>query len=429
MNDDELEIRSLTGHDLFGSGWDQLGGSNASKIPVSPQNSLKVGALLACVRLKAESLASMPWHVYRRLPGGGKEIADIPLNEVLSTTPNGWQSSFEFRELMHSWVLLWGAAFALIKPGAKGAVTELIPLHPSRVTVKSQKNGRLRYFYSDPNGGQVQYRQDQIFAIRWLTNDGVNWYTPTTLSQETIALARAAEIHSGAFFGNGAKPGTVLESANPLKPDVMNTLRRQWDSIHQGANSSSKTAILPHGITMKQMAGESNVQAQLLETRRFEVEEIARIFRVPPSMIGVDGSSYNSLEQQSRDFVTYSLTPDLRRWDGAATRDLIDDDAKYFTGFDTSALLMADQAARATYVKDLWGMGVLSVNEIRAMEGMNPLPPEEGDKRFVQTSYSLLQGFTADNPDGKHEVDEVIEVVDEPTPTEDVPVPEEGQDG
>jgi phage portal protein BeeE len=137
-------------------------------------------------------------------------------------------------------------------------------------------------------------------------------------------------------------------------------------------------------------------------------------------MIGVDGSSYNSLEQQSRDFVTYSLTPDLRRWDGAATRDLIDDDSQYFTGFDTSALLMADQSARAAYVKDLWGMGVLSVNEIRMMEGLNPLSPEEGDKRFVQTSYSLLEGFTPDNPDGQPVVDEVIEVVEEPAAEEPV---------
>lgn len=425
MTEEEAEIRTLTGSDFFGAGWSDMGGSNASKIPITPQNSLKVGALLACVRLKSESLASMPWHVYRRLPGGGKEVADIPLDYVLSTQPNSWQSSFEFRELMHSWVLLWGAAFALIKSGRKGAVTELIPLHPSRMTVKRQQNGRLRYFYSDPNGGQVQYRQDQIFAIRWMTNDGVNWYTPTTLSQETIALARAAEVHSGAFFGNGAKPGTVLETASPLKPEVMNTLRRQWDSLHQGANKTSKTAILPHGITMKNMAGESNVQAQLLETRRFEVEEIARIYRTPPSMIGVDASSYNSLEQQSRDFVTYSLTPDLRRWDGAATRDLIDDDEQYFTGFDTSALLQADYAQKASYIRELWGMGVLSVNEIRGMEGMNPLPPEEGDKRFVQTSYSLLTGFTQESPDGREpQSDEPVVNNEPPVVSSDHPADE-----
>ena len=417
---DEPEIRTLSGYDLWGQQWDSIATSNAAKIPVTPENSLKVAALLACVRLKSETLASLPWHVYERLPGGGKQIADIPLNIVLTRSPNSWQSSFEFRELMHSWVLLWGAAFALIKPGARGAVSELIPLHPSRMTVRRLANMRLRYIYSDPNGGQKTYRQDQIFAIRYLTQDGVSWYTPTTLSQETIALARAAEIHTGAFFGNGAKPGTVLESANPLKPDVMNSLRRQWDSIHQGAGSSNKTAILPHGITMKMMAPESNTSAQLLETRRFSVEEIARAYRVPPSMIGVDGSSYNSLEQQSRDFVTYSLTPDLHRWDGAATRDLIDDDDRYFTEFDTAGLLRADAQARSQYIRELWGMGVLSINEIRDMEGMNPLDGDEGEKRFVQTSYALLQGFTDDNPTGQDapSVEEII-VEDVPADTED----------
>jgi HK97 family phage portal protein len=416
---DEPEIRTLSGYDLWGQQWDSIATSNAAKIPVTPENSLKVAALLACVRLKSETLASLPWHVYERLPGGGKQIADIPLNTVLTRSPNSWQSSFEFRELMHSWVLLWGAAFALIKPGARGAVSELIPLHPSRMTVRRLANMRLRYIYSDPNGGQKTYRQDQIFAIRYLTQDGVSWYTPTTLSQETIALARAAEIHTGAFFGNGAKPGTILESANMLKPDVMNSLRRQWDSIHQGAGSSNKTAILPHGITMKTMAPESNTSAQLLETRRFSVEEIARAYRVPPSMIGVDGSSYNSLEQQSRDFVTYSLTPDLHRWDGAATRDLIDDDDRYFTEFDTAGLLRAYAQARSQYIRELWGMGVLSINEIRDMEGMNPLDGDEGEKRFVQTSYALLQGFTDDNPTGQNpqSVEEII-VEDVPADTE-----------
>lgn len=416
---DEPEIRTLTGYDLWGQQWESIAASNAAKIPVTPENSLKVTALLACVRLKSETLASLPWHVYERLPGGGKQIADVPLNTVLTRSPNSWQSSFEFRELMHSWVLLWGAAFALIKPGARGAVSELIPLHPSRMTVRRLQNGRLRYIYSDPNGGQKTYRQDQIFAIRYLTQDGVSWYTPTTLSQETISLARAAEIHTGAFFGNGAKPGTVLESANPLKPDVMNSLRRQWDSIHQGAGSSNKTAILPHGITMKTMAPESNTSAQLLETRRFSVEEIARAYRVPPSMIGVDGSSYNSLEQQSRDFVTYSLTPDLQRWDGAATRDLIDDDDRYFTEFDTSGLLRADAQARSQYIRELWGMGVLSINEIRDMEGLNPLDGDEGEKRFVQTSYALLTGFTEDNPTGQDaaSVEEII-VEEVPADTE-----------
>ncbi len=417
------EIRTFTGHSLFGGAWDSMASMNAAGIPITPESALRVSALLACVRLKSETLASLPWHVYRRLPGGGKEIADIPLEVVINRQPNDWQSSFEFRELMHSWVLLWGAAFARIRSGSRGSVTSLEPLHPSRMTVRRLQNGRLRYHYSDPNtGSQTQLRQDQVFAIRYLTQDGVNWYTPTSLSQETIALARAAEIHSASFFGNGARPGVILETANPLKPEIMNSLRRQWDDAYGGARNGNKTALLPHGITLKTVSGESNVAAQLLETRRFEVEEIARAFRVPPSMIGVDGSSYNSLEQQSRDFVTYSLTPDLQRWDGAATRDLVADDDNFYTGFDTSALLQADSEAKAKYIRELWSMGVLSINEIRGMEGLNPLPGEDGDKRFVQTSYALLEGFTTENPTGapapEPAVEEII-VEEDDTPPED----------
>ena len=109
------EIRTFTGHSLFGGAWDSMASMNAAGVPITPESALRVSALLACVRLKSETLASLPWHVYRRLPGGGKEIADIPLEVVINRQPNDWQSSFEFRELMHSWVLLWGAAFARIK--------------------------------------------------------------------------------------------------------------------------------------------------------------------------------------------------------------------------------------------------------------------------------------------------------------------------
>lgn len=397
--EDNLELRTLTGQSVYGSYWNYLSNSsNASGVPISPETSLQASAVLACVRVKAESLASLPWYVYERTENGGKEIADLPINEVLSKRPNSWMSSFEFRELMHSWVLLWGNAYALIKAGKLGAVTELIPLHPSRMTIERLSNGKLRYTYVDPNNGTpIYYRQDQILHIRWLSRDGVLGYVPSSLSQEAIALARATEIQSGAFFGNGAKPGLALEASTPLKPETMHRLKDQLNDVHQGARSAYRTMVIPHGLSIKQLNDGNMQTAQLIESRRYQCEEIARVYRVPVSMIGqIDGASYNSQEQQAREFVTFSLMPDLQRWKGAVDRDLLTDDMRYFSDFDVTALLLGDLQARATYVRELFHIGVLSINEIRDLEGYNPI--EEGDKRFVQTSMALVSAFTDENP-------------------------------
>ncbi len=370
----------------------------ASGVFISPEAALQCSAVLACVRVISESVAALPFSLFRRRADGGKEIAaGMPLHTLLAEQPNGWMTSFEFRELMQSWLLLWGNAYALIVPGKLGAVTELWPLHPSRMKCERLKNGRLRYLYTEPGQAEPKnYSQDQIFHLRWLTQDGVTGYVPTTLSREAIGLARATELHSSAFFGNGARPGMVLESDQPLKPETAQRLRQSWEDMHRGPDRASKTAVLPHGIKVRELTL-NNASAMLIETRRYQVEEIARAFRVPVYMIGdLTKSSYSSVEQQGLDFVTFSLVPHLRRWESACRRDLIIDDENYFAEFDVRGLMRGDNAGRASYYRELWSLGVLSINEIRASEGMNPI--DEGDKRFVQVNMALLENFVVEPP-------------------------------
>lgn len=371
----------------------------ASGVYISPETSLQCAAVLACVRVKSESLASLPLHVYRRLPGGGKEIAeDLPLYDVLAHQPNSWMTSFEFRELLHSWLLLWGNAYAKVKSGRRGAVDELIPLHPSRMEVKRLENGRLRYYYREPERPvPTEYSQDEIFHLRWLSQDGVTGYVPTTLSRDAIGLARAAELQASAFFGNGAKASTVIETTQPQKPEAMQRFRQSWEDFHRGPDKAHRTAVLPYGLELKelQIHNDSNVEVQ-----RWAVEQVARAYRVPSYMIGdLTKSSYSSVEQQGRDFVTFSLMPDLRRWESACRRDLIVDDKQYFCGFDVTALMAGDYAARSEWARSMFQLGVLSVNEIRASEGLNPI--EGGDKRFVQVNMQLLDAFTTETPNGQ----------------------------
>lgn len=367
-------------------------------VPISPEESLRCSAILACVRVVSESVASLPCHVYRKT-AAGKEIAeDFPLYDVLAYQPNEWMTSYEWRELMQSHLLLWGNAYSLIKSGRRGPVDQLIPLHPSRMTIERLTNGRLRYLYKDPNSPTpIPYRQDQIFHLRWLSSDGVTGYVPTTLSRDAIALARATELQSAAFFGNGAKAGTVLETDQPLKPETLQRLRQQWDDVHgSGPTSAYKTAVLPHGMKLKELPVNNDTN-RLIETRRFQLEEVARAYRIPSYMIGdLTKSSYNSVEQQAIDFVTFSLIPHLRRFEAACRRDLVVDDATYFVQFDVSALMVGDFAARASFLREMWNLGVFSTNEVRQQLGYNPV--EGGDKRFVQVNMQLLENYTPGNP-------------------------------
>jgi len=380
----------------------------AAGVTVSPETALECSAVLACVRVISESMAAMPLNVCRRLPGGGHELAtDQHLHEVLAYQPNSWMTSFEFKELMQSWLLLWGNAYALIKGGSKGGVTELIPLHPSRMEVKRLENGKLQYSYRQPTTPEqplpepIKYRQDEIFHCRWLSSDGVTGYVPTVLSRDAIALARATEIHSGSFFGNGARAGTYIETDQPHKPEALQRFKQQWDEAHQGPDKAFKTVVMPYGFHKK--ADEvRNDSAQLLETRRFQLEEVARCYRVAPHLIGdLTNVRYNTVEQSAIDFVTFTLIPWCRRWEMACRRDLVVDDKSYFVQFDINSLMAGDYAARSKFLREMWNMGALDIDELRAQIGYNPLPDDQGKKRFVQVNMQLLEAFTVDNPTGQ----------------------------
>lgn len=374
----------------------------AAGVAVSPESSLYCSAVLACVRVLSESIASMPFNLYRRLPGGGKEIAeDHPLQEVLAYQPNEWMTSFEWREWVQSQMLLWGNAYCLIKPGRRGAVDQLIPLHASRMKIVRLENGRLQYQYTEENKPvPTPYRQDEIFHLRWLSSDGVTGYVPTTLSKDAIALARATELHSSAFFGNGAQTGTYIETDQPHKPDALQRFRQQWDDAHRGPGQAFKTVIMPHGFHKKNDPV-NNQHAELIATRRYQCEEVARHYRVPLSLLGdLSNVRYNTVEQSAIDFATFSLIPHCRRWQFACRRDLITDDKNYFVEFDVSALMAGDYQARSQFMREMFNMGVLSVDEIRGQIGYNPLPEGLGSKRFVQVNMQLLDAFTVNNPNG-----------------------------
>ncbi|NBW14511.1 MAG: phage portal protein [Caulobacteraceae bacterium] len=398
------------------------GNRNPSGVRIDPETALRSTVVLACVRVLSSSVAGLPLHLYRRLPNGGKEIArEVPLYRILHERPNGWQTSYEWREQIMLHLLTHGQAFVEI--AGAGPATQLIVLHPSRMQVERIENGRLRYRYREDRGTETIYSQDAIMHLRWLSDDGVNGMVPVELARDAIGLARACEIHGASFFGNGARPGVVLSTDSTISAEAAEALRNGWERMHRGSERSHRTAVLQGGLKPIEIGGGNMQESQFLETRRFAVEECARVWGVPPHLVGdLSRSSFSNIEQQSIDFVTNGLMPWLRRIESAIARDLITDDS-LFAEFDTRGLLRADAAGRSAYFNTLWNLGVASVNEIRAWENMNPV--EGGDVRFVQLNMTTLDKAAA-AAESAPVVEEIV--VEEPVPDAASPTPEPAPD-
>jgi len=373
--------------DYESGGW-AGGNRNPSGVRIDAESALRATVVLACVRVLSASVAGLPLHLYRRLAGGGKELArDVPLYRVLHTTPNDWQTSYEWRETLMLHLLLHGNAYCEIR-GA-GDSRQLIPLHPSRMKVDRLENGRLRYTYREDRGSSTVYSQDAVMHLRWLSDDGVNGMVPVEIAGDAIGLARALEIHGATFFGSGARPGVILSTDQMLSPEAAENTRNQWERAHRGPDRAHRTAVLQGGLKVNELGG-NNQESQFLETRRFQVEEICgRIYGVPPHLIGdLSRSSFSNIEQQSLDYVQNGLMPWLRRFESAITRDLLTDD-ETFAEFDVRGALRADAAGRSAFYTSMAQLGVFSVNEIRGLENLNPV--EGGDIRVVTCRSMVLK--------------------------------------
>lgn len=376
--------------DYESGGW-ASSSRNPAGVRIDPESALRATVVLACVRVLSASVAGLPLHLYRRLPSGGKELArENPLYRVLHSTPNDWQTSYEWRETLMLHLLTHGNAFCEIR-GA-GDSRQLIPLHPSRMKVERLENGRLRYTYREDRGSSTVYSQDAVMHLRWLSDDGVNGMVPVEIAGDAIGLARACEIHGASFFANGARPGIVLTTDQMLSPEAAENTRNQWERAHRGPSRAQRTAVLQGGLKISEVGG-NNQEAQFLEARRFQVEEVCRIYGVPPHLVGdLSRSSFSNIEQQSLDYVQNGLMPWLRRFESAITRDLLTDD-ETFAEFDVRGALRADAAGRSAFYVAMAGLGVFSVNEIRGFENLNPV--DGGDIRVVPLNFQTLEQANA----------------------------------
>lgn len=387
----EPEVRSISWNNLLLSDDPYMGKWRTDAgVRVTPETALQSTVVLACCRILAESISSLPLHVYRRGEDGTKVIArDIPLYRVLSFAPNSWQTKFEWVEQLVMTLCLWGNSYTQIKSGKYGAVSELINLHPSRMDVERLENGRLRYSYTNPETGRLErYTQDQIMHVRWTPEqDGIKGMVPVEVAREAIALARACEIHASKYWANSARPGVVLQTEGSLSAEAAERLRDNWERLHRGVSQSWRTAVLTNGLKAEPL-GFTQEQSQFIDSRRFQSEEIARVYRLPLHL--VQGQSGGNLEVAGQEFVTYTLVPWLKRIESAISRSLIYNDDLFVAEFDVRGLLRGDSNTRAGYYSTMTNLGVLSINEVRRLENLPPLGPE-ADHHFVAMNMQTLE--------------------------------------
>jgi len=367
-----------------------LGNSTSGK-RVTERSAMQMTAVYSCVRILSESIASLPIHVYSYREDGGKEKAtDQPLYFLLHDEPNPEMTSFIFRETLMTHLLLWGNAYAQIIRNGKGEIIGLYPLMPNRMSVDRDDKGQLYYEYTLTNddaptmkGSTVRLSPSDVLHIPGLGFDGLVGYSPIAMAKNAIGLAIATEEYGSKFFANGAAPSGVLEHPGTLKDPAK--IRESWQQTFGGSSNAHKVAVLEEGMKYTPISI-SPEQAQFLETRKFQLDEIARIFRVPPHMVGdLERSTFSNIEQQSLEFVKYTLDPWVSRWEQAITRSLFtpDEKKKYFVKFNLDGLLRGDYQSRMNGYAVGRQNGWMSANDIRELENLDRIPEEEGGDLYL----------------------------------------------
>lgn len=368
-----------------------FGGSTAGK-NVTERSSMQMTAVYSCVRVLAEAVAGLPLHLYKYTDSGGKDKAlEHPLYFLLHDEPNPEMTSFVFRETLMTHLLLWGNAYyaQLIRNG-RGEVVGIYPLMPNRVSVNRDDKGNIYYKYlrglEDAHlnkENEVILLHSEVLHIPGLGFDGLVGYSPIAMAKNAIGMAIACEEYGAKFFANGATPGGILEHPGVVKDPER--VRASWNSAFGGSANANKVAVLEEGMKYTPISISPN-EAQFLETRKFQINEIARIFRVPPHMVGdLEKSSFSNIEQQSLEFVKYTLEPWLIRWEQSLVRSLIlpGDKGKYFIKFNVDGLLRGDYESRMNGYATARQNGWMSANDIRALENLDQISEEDGGNLYL----------------------------------------------
>jgi HK97 family phage portal protein len=391
-------IKQTLGHPASGIiGW-ATGAENTSGVVVTEDTALTFAAVWAATRILSETVASLPLLLYERTAAGKQRATDNPLFQLVGDEPNAEMSSYSWIETSMGHVVNYGNAYSEIIRGPGGRPIELWPLPPNQVTAGRDENGELAYVVRRSGGKPEPLPAENILHIPGLGFDGITGYSVIRYAAQSVGLGIAAEQYGGSLFGSGGRPSGVLQHPGRLSPEAREHLRREWEDMHGRADKANRVGVLWEGMQYTPISIPPE-EAQFLQTRKFQVIDVARWYRLPPHMLGdLDRATFNNIEQQNISFVQQSLLPWLRRWEAGLKRRLLTeaDKRRLFWEFLVDGLLRGDIKTRyeAYAIGRQWGW--LSVDDIRRKENENDLPGDQG-KIYLQPMNMVPAGEFEDD--------------------------------
>lgn len=373
-------------------------GRSATGIAITQLSALQSSAVMACVSILSEDVAKLPVHVYRKLPTGEKQVVTNHPLEKLLQRPNSWQNRFEFIEQMQAALLLRGNAYAVILRDGRGNPTMLVPINPDQVLVYEGPNGEI--FYSVSRRGlheqailknvPMMVPSEDMFHLRWLSTHGLVGLSRISLAREAIALSLAQQEQAALLAGNGSRPGGILQTDKKLSEDVITRLKADWAANYAGLDNTGRTAVLEEGLKW-QALGMTSTDAEFLASRRFQVEDIGRLFRMPGHKLGIiDKALAATMAQADQDYMNNVVSSYVERWESKLGETFDLDEEELFVEFDISRFLRADIVARySAYRIGIVG-SFLKPQEARRAEG---LPDVDGADILLQPVNMAPLGF------------------------------------
>ena len=373
------------------NGWGTWGERTYAGKNVDENSALQVSAVWGCVRILAETIGCLPWALYERdAKGNAQRVDDHPLAELL-VSPNADQTGVEFREATITNLGLRGNGYSVIDRTGSGRLVSLNPREACHVNTKQEKSGRI-YHEVNENGDTRKYEQDRVWHLKTFSRNGITGLSPIGYARETMGFAMGLEEFGSKIFANGLLSGSVIEFPSWIPDDKRLMVEEKLQRMSTGWAHAGKPFLAEGGMKVSQGMLPPE-DAQFLELRSFGVDEICRIYRVPPHMVAkLDRATFSNIEQQSLDFVMYTILPYLTRIEQSMSKWLLDakDRKRLFVRFNFEGLLRADSAARASLYSIMLQNGVLTRNEVRALENRNRLEVEGMDEPTVQSNMALL---------------------------------------
>ncbi len=387
--------------------WNLIGSQSLSGENVTEHTALTYSAVWNAITLISGTVSTLPLHLLRKDQKKTLFVTEKRLFRVLHDRFNPYMTAQIGREVMMAHVLAWGNAYAEIVRNGYGEVVELWPIAPNRVTVEMQ-NGELVYRIKVGSEEKPFFR-DKILHIAGLGFDGFQGYSVIGMARKSIGLGMAMETFGSLYFGNGTHPGVIVSHPNTaMSAQAHANLKNALTETYSGLGKSHRLMLLEEGMKIENV-GIPPEDSQFLESRQFQIPEIARWFNLPPHKLkDLTRSSFSNIESEQISFVTDSILPWLVRFEQHYNMQLLTESEQFkqniYTRHNVEGLLRGDAKSRSEYYKNMWGSGFMTQNEVRELEDKDPHPDPMADELFIMTNmipvsridqYLVGQGKTA----------------------------------